>query len=104
MSDTKLSEPALLPCACPFAGAAPEHHEKLLRAPTDVSMALELMELATTWSELDYSAEALVPPGDWPAFVASHQWADPETAERLFGVAVDVARARTAASRLELFT
>ena len=91
-------------CSCRFAGAAPAHHDQLLRAPTDVSMALELLELATTWSELDYSAEALIPPGDWLAFVARHDWGDAEMAERLFGVAVDVARARAAVPRFEVFT
>ena len=91
-------------CSCPFAGAAPVHHDQLLRAPTDVSMALDLMELATTWGELDYSAEALIPPGDWLAFLAWHDWTDPEMAERLFGVAVDVARVRTAAPSFEMFT
>ena len=91
-------------CSCPFAGAAPAHHDQLLRAPTDVSVALELLELATTWSELDYSAEALIPPGDWLAFVARHDWGEEELAERLFSVAVDVARARTAMPRSVVFT
>ena len=91
-------------CACPFAGAAPAHHDQLLRAPTDVSMALELFELAQTWGELDYSAEALVPPGDWLAFLAWHDWPDRELAERLFGGAVDIARAGTAVTRFEVFT
>jgi hypothetical protein len=57
-------------------------------------MALELLELATTWEELDYSMEAVIPPGDWLDFVAEHTWHDRETAERLFSVAVDVARRR----------
>lgn len=103
MSDT-LSEPVPRPCSCPFADATPEHHDQLLRAPADLSMTLELIELAVTWEELDYSAEALIPPGDWPAFVACHDWVDPEMAARIFDVAIDVARARTAASRSELFT
>ena len=91
-------------CSCPFAGPVPVHHDQLLRAPTDVAMALELFELATTWGELDYSAEPVIPPGDWPAFVAWHDWPDREVAERLFGVAVDVARARAAVPRSEAFT
>ena len=103
MSET-LSAPVLRPCPCPFADAAPDHHDRLLRAPMDVSMALELIELAVTWAELDYSAETLIAPGDWRAFVAWHDWVDRDTAERIFDVAVDVARARTAASRSELFT
>lgn len=55
-------------------------------------MALELLELATTWDELDYSMEAVIPPADWLEFVAEHTWHDPAVAERLFSVAVDVAR------------
>lgn len=91
-------------CSCPFAAVAPLHHDQLLRAPSDVAMTLELVELATTWGELDYSAEALIPPSDWPAFVAWHDWRDREMAERLFGVAVDVARAGVAVPRFEVST
>jgi hypothetical protein len=79
-------------CHCRFASAAPAHHDQLVRAETDVAMALELLELATTWEELDYSTEAVIPPADWLAFAAEHTWHDPEVAERLFSVAVDVAR------------
>jgi hypothetical protein len=68
------------------------HHDQLLRASTDVAMALELVELATSWDEIDYSAEALIPPADWPAFVSEHAWCNSELAERLFAVAVDMAR------------
>ena len=54
-------------------------------------MALELLELATTWEELDYSGQALIPPCDWLDFAAAHNWRDPELATRLFSVAIDVA-------------
>jgi hypothetical protein len=54
-------------------------------------MALELLELATTWEELDYSGEAVIPPCDWLDFAAAHTWRDPELASRLFSVATDVA-------------
>ena len=79
-------------CPCRFAIAAPAHHDQLLRAPSEVGMALELVALATTWDEIDYSGEALIPPADWLAFAAAHAWPNHETAERLFGVAVDVVR------------
>jgi hypothetical protein len=59
-----------------------------------VAAALDLFELATTWEELDYSAEDLVPPADWLDFAAEHRWEHPELAERLFSVAVDVALRR----------
>jgi hypothetical protein len=57
-----------------------------------------------TWGEIDYSTEVLIPPSDWLEFAASHAWPDPELAARLFGVAVDVARGRTAASGFDVFT
>ena len=62
-------------------------------------MAVELMELATTWDELDYSAVAVIPPDDWLDFAAAHTWRDPELVERLFIVAVDVALRRGARAR-----
>ena len=78
-------------CQCRFARTAPLHHDMLLKVETDVSVALELMELATTWEELDYSAQAVIPPADWLPFAAAHPWRDTELALRLFGVATDVA-------------
>jgi hypothetical protein len=69
---------------------APVHHDALVQIDGDVTMALELMELATTWEELDYSGEAVIPPSDWLDFAAIHDWRDPELAARLFGVALDV--------------
>ena len=79
------------PCPCRFATTAPLHHDMLLRVETDVTMAVELIELATTWEELDYSGEAVIPPSDWLDFAAIHPWRDAELALRLFGVATDVA-------------
>ena len=79
-------------CRCRFASGRNTHHEELLRAPTDVATAVALMELATSWYELDYRGEALIPPADWLAFAAEHVWVNPELAQRVFGVAVDIAR------------
>jgi hypothetical protein len=59
-----------------------------------VAMAVELLELATTWGELDYSEEAVIPPQDWLDFAAAHTWRDTDTAFRLFSVATDVASRR----------
>jgi hypothetical protein len=80
---------------------APLHHDTLVQIDGDVSMALELLELATTWEELDYSGEAVIPPSDWLDFAALHDWRDPELAGRLFSVALDVAHrsARPAMAR-----
>ena len=69
---------------------APLHHDVLVRVDDDLAMAVELLELATTWEELDYSGEAMIPPSDWLDFAAIHDWGDPELAERLFSVALDV--------------
>ena len=87
---------ARVACSCRFAREAPLHHDALVRVDADVSAALDLFELATTWEELDYSGEPLVAPADWLAFAAEHRWHDPELAERLFSVAVDVALRRGA--------
>jgi hypothetical protein len=78
-------------CTCRYAKTAPLHHDLLLNVEDDVAMALELLELATTWEELDYSGEAVIPPCDWLDFAAAHSWRDPELASRLFSVALDVA-------------
>lgn len=83
-------------CHCRFARQAPLHHDLLARVDADVTAALDLFELATTWDELDYSGQALVPPAEWLDFAAEHRWHDPELAQRLFSVAVDVALRRGA--------
>jgi hypothetical protein len=90
---TCVRRPAVI-CDCHFAGVAPRHHDLLLNVEMDVATTLELMELATTWEELDYSAEAVIPPCDWMDFAAAHNWRDPELASRLFSLAIDVAARR----------
>jgi hypothetical protein len=79
-------------CDCRFALVAPLHHDLLVLVDSDVAVAVDLFELATTWDELDYSSQPLVPPADWLDFLAEHRWHDPELAERLFSLAVDVVR------------
>lgn len=81
-------------CDCRFARIAPRHHDALLNVEADVAVTVELLELATTWEELDYSAEAVIPPCDWLDFAAAHNWRDPELASRLFSLAIDVAARR----------
>jgi hypothetical protein len=78
-------------CPCRFATASPVHHDRLLQAETNLGVAVELFELAVTWSELDYSQERVIPPAEWLDFVGQHPWQDAELVLRLFGVAVDVA-------------
>lgn len=82
-------------CDCRFARLAPRHHDLLLNVEVDVATTLELMELATTWEELDYSGEAVIPPCDWMDFAAAHNWRNPELAARLFSLAIDVAARRS---------
>lgn len=67
------------------------HHDRLLLVESDADELLELLELAVTWAELDYSATAVVPPERWAAFAGAHTWRDPEWIERLFGLAADIA-------------
>lgn len=94
MSKTTCARRPAVACACRFAKTAPRHHDLLLNVEADVATTLELMELATTWDELDYSGEAVIPPCDWLDFVAAHHWRDPELAFRLFSLAIDVAARR----------
>ena len=77
-------------CHCRFASSA--HHEQLLHTATDVAAAVDLVELAVTWDELDYGDEPLIAPHDWHEFWSEHAWPDPDLAFRLFTVALDAAR------------
>ena len=94
MPTTTCSRRPPAPCHCRFAAAAPAHHDLLVNVEADVGLTLELLELATTWEELDYSGEAVIPPCDWLDFAAAHNWRDPELATRLFSLAIDVASRR----------
>lgn len=67
------------------------HHDRLLRVESDVDELLELLELAVTWTELDYSDVAVVPPERWTDFAMAHVWRNPDRMERLFGLAADIA-------------
>ena len=67
------------------------HHDRLLRVETDFDELLELLELAVTWTELDYSDAAVVPPERWTDFATAHDWRDRDRMERLFGLAADIA-------------
>jgi hypothetical protein len=67
------------------------HHDRLRSVETDLDELLELLELAVTWSELDYGDVAVVPPERWTDFALAHVWRDPDRMERLFGLAADIA-------------
>jgi len=94
MSDRTMPRAAST-CHCRFSLVG-SHHDQLVRAATDVGMALELLELAVTWEELEYGGEPVIPPVDWLEFVAQHSWDDPVLAQRLFSAARDVALLRPA--------
>jgi len=83
----------VLPCraGCAVPPAARQHHDRLLTVEFDIGELLELIELAVTWSELDYSGAAVVPPAQWLDFAACHEWHDPDRAARIFSVATDIA-------------
>ncbi|HEY2207578.1 MAG TPA: hypothetical protein VGH99_24260 [Pseudonocardia sp.] len=51
---------------------------------------VELLEIAVTWHELDYSEADVVGPRAWLDFAGRHRWSRPEVAERAFSLAVDI--------------
>jgi hypothetical protein len=67
-------------CGCRFGDLAPAHHDRLVSIETDVlGTVLELVELAATWNELEYSeSEPLLAPGEWIEFAMAHEWRDPK--------------------------
>lgn len=77
--------------ACP-GGPGRAHHDRLLSVDTDPAVLLELMELAVTWHELDYSGAAVVPPEQWERFAERHVWEWPERADSAFTLALDIVR------------
>jgi hypothetical protein len=76
---------------CGYAGPTRAHHDRLLAIAHDTSAVLDLMELAVTWGELDYSGTDVIPPDLWFQFCERHAWQDPELAMRTFALAGDVA-------------
>lgn len=76
---------------CSVPPAARRHHDRLLTVEFDIDELLELIELAVTWGELDYSGAAVVPPDQWLDFAACHEWHNPDRAARIFSVATDIA-------------
>ena len=76
---------------CEFRDQAPWHHDQLLAAAGSVESAVDLLDLAVTWGELDYSGQELIDPSQWRQFLAAHRWPDRTLAGRLFGLAEDVA-------------
>jgi hypothetical protein len=85
-------------CPVPFDLRA--HHDRLLRVDTDPEELLELLELAVTWAELDYSDAPVLGPSHWAHFAHDHDWQLPERAERIFSLATDLAALGCRSARL----
>ncbi len=74
-------------------------HDTLTRVERDSDALLDLMELALTWHELEYSETATLPPDQWASFMECHHWDDPERVERIFSIAADMVRTAGRATR-----
>lgn len=88
--------------ACAFVGVMVGHHNRLMAIEEDPDALLELMELAVSLPELDYSDMPIIRPGLWMAFVDSHVWVSPHRVERIFSVATDIVSTAERASRQRL--
>ena len=94
---TTVQAPVRRGCRHGQCGAAiryPAHHDRLLAVDSDVEVLLELLEIAVTWHELDYSHTPVIGPQAWLAFADDHAWRDPDGAHRAFSLAVDIAGRR----------
>jgi hypothetical protein len=78
-----------------------EHHDRLLTVDVDIDELLALLELAVTWHELDYSESAVMGPAEWLTFAQTHDWTDPERAERAFSMALDIVGRAAVGARSE---
>lgn len=76
---------------CGFNGRLAAHHDRLLALDTAVEPLLDLLEIAVTWRELDYSDTDVIPPSMWLEFASRHAWHEPDQAMRAFALATDVA-------------
>jgi hypothetical protein len=81
---------------CTSAVLYPVHHDRLLDVDVDPDAQLELLEIAVSWHELDYSTEPVVGPSEWLTFAARHRWTATERAVRVFSLAVDIVGRSTA--------
>lgn len=89
---------------CGFGRTLRGHHDRLLLVDTDLDEMLDLMELAVTWGELDYSNQRVIPPAQWLDFLDGHQWRDPSRAARIFTLATDIALRSSGLARHEVRT
>jgi hypothetical protein len=102
VSDVTSIDSAQCLATCTFDPEAPWHHRKLITIESDQSAVLDLMELAITWPELEYSDTPTIAPAQWISFVESHRWLDSGRVERIFSVATDIAMTAMRASKRPL--
>lgn len=84
---------------CAFDAETQWHHRQLMTIESDHDVLLDLIELAVTWPELEYSETPTISPAHWIPFVESHRWVDSQRVERIFSVATDIAMTAARASR-----
>ena len=84
---------------CAFDATTEWHHRRLITIEADPDVLLELIELAVTWPELEYSETRTIAPEHWMSFLESHHWSDPDRVERFFSPATDIVMTATRASR-----
>jgi hypothetical protein len=84
---------------CVFDAATEWHHRRLMTIESDQDVVLELIEVAVTWPELEYSETPTIAPEHWTTFVENHHWADQDRVERIFSLATDIAWNAMRASR-----
>jgi hypothetical protein len=95
---TAQARPRFVTCRgqCAPATRQPGHHDRLLTVDTDIDALLELLEIAVTWHELDYSDADLLGPSEWLTFADTHSWRFPDRAARALSLAFDIASRRPA--------
>lgn len=76
--------------------SAPQHHDRLTALERDPLGALvELIEMATTWHELEYGLlEPVIGPDRWVDFAREHEWANKARVVDLMISLMSIARPR----------
>jgi hypothetical protein len=91
VDDVVVPLPGSARCGCRPSLRHSAHHERLLAVESDPDAVLDLVELAVTWGELDYTGADVLAPEAWLDFAADHAWLRPDRVMRLFALASDVA-------------
>lgn len=83
-------------CTCAFRAVAPDHHDRMLELEHDpFDTLVELIEMATTWHELEYGIdEPVIGPDCWLDFAMAHTWSDQNRVIDLMISLASIARPR----------